>query len=311
MREGNTSNRNAVFLVAMPTAASQDVSVSYETIDGTAQANSDYQPTTGTLIFAPDETSKPVAIPIVGDRIGEPDETFEVVLTDPSGAVLDRARAQCTIEGDDKLVDFNRDGEKDILWQHQAGGELYAWMLQGTVTTAGSYLTPKSFSDTNWQIRGLADFDRDGKVDVLWHHRLTGDLYVWSLDGTVTTAGSYLTPKSFSDTRWQIRAVGDFDGDHQPDILWHHQVTGDLYVWYLNGTVTVAGSYLTPKSFADTRWQIRRVVDLNGDDKPDVLWHHQVTGDLYVWFLDGTVTTSGSYLTPKSFTDTRWQIVPR
>lgn len=69
--------------------------------------------------------------------------------------------------------------------------------------------------------------------------------------------------------------------------------------------------YLTPKSFSDTRWQIRRVMDMNGDGQPDILWHHQVTGDLYLRSLNGTVTTSGSYLTPKIFADTRWQIVPR
>ena len=70
-------------------------------------------------------------------------------------------------------------------------------------------------------------------------------------------------------------------------MLWHHQLSGDLYVWYLDGTVTTSGSYLTPRSFADTRWQIRGVCDFNTDGKHDVLWHHEVSGDLYVWFLTG------------------------
>ena len=206
-------------------------------------------------------------------------------------------------------VDFNGDGKSDILWHNQANGELYAWMLDGTVTTGGSYLTPKAFADTSWQIRGLADFTGDGKTDVLWHHQVSGDLYVWSLDGTVTTGGGYLTPKSFADANWKIRGVGDFDGDSKPDILWHNQASGELYLWYMNGLVVKGGSYLTPKSFADTRWQIRGLADFNGDGKLDILWHHQTNGELYVWYLDGAVTTGGSYLTPKAFADTQWKIV--
>ena len=27
-------------------------------------------------------------------------------------------------------------------------------------------------------------------------------------------------------------------------------------------------------------------MDLNDDDQPDLLWHHQATGELYVWFLE-------------------------
>ena len=206
-------------------------------------------------------------------------------------------------------VDFNADGQADLLWHHQVSGDLYTWQLQGTVTAAGAYLTPKSFADTRWQIRGLADFDRDGNVDVLWHHQVSGDLYIWFLGGTVTVRGSYLTPQSFADTRWQIRGVSDFDGDGKPDLLWHHQVTGDLYIWFLDGTVTVRGSYLTPPTFADTRWQIRGISDFNGDGRADVLWHHQGNGELYVWYLHATTTVAGSYLTPRSFADTRWKIV--
>jgi hypothetical protein len=140
---------------------------------------------------------------------------------------------------------------------------------------------------------------------------MTGDLYVWFMSGTVTRTGSYLTPRSFADTRWQIRGVADFNGDGQLDILWHHQGNGELYVWYLDGTATIGGSYLTPRSFPDTQWKLVRVADFDADGKQDLLWHHQGNGDLYVWFLDGVTTVGGSYLTPSRFSDTNWKIVPR
>ena len=211
--------------------------------------------------------------------------------------------------------DWNGDLKADILWHHQGNGDLYTWYLNGTVTTSGSYLTPSRFADTLWQIRGISDFNLDGKNDILWHHQGTGDLYVWFMGGTggvVVGGGGYLTPSRFADTRWQIRGISDFNGDGQKDILWHHQADGRLYVWFMNGLTVTSGSYLTPSAFADTQWVIRGVADFNADGKSDVLWHHQGDGSLYVWFLGGTngvVTQSGSYLTPSAFADTQWKIV--
>jgi hypothetical protein len=228
-----------------------------------------------------------------------------------SGAYLDPPRFADTRWQIRGLADFNADGKVDVLWHHQATGDLYVWYLNGTAVTGGAFLTPRSFSDTRWQIRGVTDFDKDGKPDILWHHQVSGELYVWFLNGLTVATGSYLDPRSFSDTRWQIRGVADLNRDGQPDLLWHHQGTGDLYVWFLNGLKVSWGSYLDPPRFADTRWQIRRVMDLNDDGQPDVLWHHQTSGDLYVWFLDGVAVSGGTYLTPSRFADTRWQIVPR
>ena len=51
-----------------------------------------------------------------------------------------------------RVADFNADGQLDLLWHHQTNGQLYVWMLQNLVTTAGSYLTPSAFTDVRWQI---------------------------------------------------------------------------------------------------------------------------------------------------------------
>lgn len=53
----------------------------YETVDGTAEANSDYVPAKGTLVFEAGETSKYIDIEIIDDYEWEPDETFFVKLT--------------------------------------------------------------------------------------------------------------------------------------------------------------------------------------------------------------------------------------
>lgn len=57
------------------------VEVDYKTVDGTANAGSDYKPLVGTLKFNPDETRKNIGIEIVDNDIYEEDEQFYVQLS--------------------------------------------------------------------------------------------------------------------------------------------------------------------------------------------------------------------------------------
>ncbi|MFO1468546.1 MAG: FG-GAP-like repeat-containing protein [Steroidobacteraceae bacterium] len=79
----------ADFTVTLTPAATQTVTVTYTTTDGTAKAGQDYVATTGTVTFDPGETSKPASVPVIDDLLAEGvNETFKVTLSNPANAVL-------------------------------------------------------------------------------------------------------------------------------------------------------------------------------------------------------------------------------
>jgi len=85
LKEGNSGTRTMTFTVALNGAQAAAVSVPYATADVTAKAGSDYKATSGTLTFNPGETSKTVAVTIIGDKRYEKNETFALVLGKPVG----------------------------------------------------------------------------------------------------------------------------------------------------------------------------------------------------------------------------------
>lgn len=101
IQEGNTGTTSLVFTFNLSKASTSPVSVQYATADGTASAGSDYTSTSGTLTFAPGETTKTVSVPILGDQQVEADETLRLLLSNASGANLATAEVQGTIANDD------------------------------------------------------------------------------------------------------------------------------------------------------------------------------------------------------------------
>jgi hypothetical protein len=79
-----------VITVLLSAASSQAVTVDFATSDGTATANEDYVPISGTLTFAPGETSKTITVTIIDSSscFIEPVEEFYLELNNPSGAGL-------------------------------------------------------------------------------------------------------------------------------------------------------------------------------------------------------------------------------
>ncbi|HET6573303.1 MAG TPA: Calx-beta domain-containing protein [Fimbriiglobus sp.] len=103
--EGNTGTADATFTVSLSAASGQTVTVHYATVDGTATADGgDYQVTSGTLTFAPGDTTMTVTVPVNGDRLGESSESFLLVLTDPTNAFLADAKGVGNITDDEPHV---------------------------------------------------------------------------------------------------------------------------------------------------------------------------------------------------------------
>lgn len=100
--EGNGGTTNATFTVTLSAASASTVTVQYNTADGTATAGSDYQSASGTLSFAPSETTKVISVAVNGDTVPEPNETFAVNLSNPTNATIADGQGLGTINNDDQ-----------------------------------------------------------------------------------------------------------------------------------------------------------------------------------------------------------------
>ncbi len=101
--EGDSATSEMSFPVTLACPSEHEVSVSWETKDGTALAGSDYLVSSGVITFAPGETSHHAVVPILNETIGEVHETFTVELSSPQGTELRDALGDGTIVSDDAL----------------------------------------------------------------------------------------------------------------------------------------------------------------------------------------------------------------
>src|SRR5213595_3084123 len=154
--------------------------------------------------------------------------------------------------------DFDGDGKADILWRNAVTGENYIWLMNGlTIASQGSINVVDPTS--GWQIQGIGDFDGDGRADILWRDLSTGENYIYLMNGwTIAARGlvNIVEPSSF----WELKGIGDFDGDGKADILWRNSSTGENYVYFMNGWAI--GSRGSLDTVADPYWMQRSATTL-------------------------------------------------
>jgi uncharacterized repeat protein (TIGR01451 family) len=104
--EGTGGTTHANFTVTLSAASVQQVTVDFVTSDGTASTFADYTGQAGTLTFAPGVTTRTIAVPVIGDSVPEPSETFLVTLLNVNNATIGTAQGTGTINDDDATGGF-------------------------------------------------------------------------------------------------------------------------------------------------------------------------------------------------------------
>ena len=101
--EGQSGSTTAAVTVTLTGATALPASVDYVTVNSSAQAISDFAGASGTLTFAPGETSKTITLSIVGDTVAEATEQFFVTFSNNVDASLPSSsdKIRVTIIDDD------------------------------------------------------------------------------------------------------------------------------------------------------------------------------------------------------------------
>jgi hypothetical protein len=106
----------------------------------------------------------------------------------------------------------------------------------------------------NETFAGIADFNKDGKSDIIVRNTSTNAVSIWLMNGLTRTG--VLSLPTLNSASWQVRGAVDLDRDNNPDILLFDTATKTLTYWkctYANGTVT-ASSVSYQSVVADNTW---------------------------------------------------------
>jgi hypothetical protein len=106
------------------------------------------------------------------------------------------------------------------------------------------------------------------------------------------------------DPAWRVVSLDDFNGDRKTDIVWQHVDTGQVYVWFMDGTTLIGEAFLK-SAYSD--WQLATTADLNGDGKADIVWQHPDSGQMYAWIMNGMTVVSQGWMTPTAV-DPSWRV---
>jgi hypothetical protein len=173
--------------------------------------------------------------------------------------------------------DFNGDGKSDIVWRNYQTGDTVMWFLNGTqfinnnaAPQAGTdFAFLQKVGDLNWHVEAVADFNQDGKSDLVWRNTQTGENVVWFMNGAKfaihpnapVNGEDFVSFGTAPDSNLEIKDAADYNGDGTADLLLYNKANGSSSMWFMtelsanssNGSSNYRrGDLLTT---ADTNWR--------------------------------------------------------
>jgi hypothetical protein len=170
--------------------------------------------------------------------------------------------------------DLNGDGYDDLVWQNTTDGSYHVWFMRGAQRSGQATLLRPA--DPAAHIAGIADFDNDGRNDLLYFDSLTGAMWVATKGGV---SGKLVTIPS-APPGWDVAAVGQFDGYGSADVLMRNMSTGNDALWQFGPKLSVEHWNLPQ---VGPQWTIAAALDYDGDGTTDIFWREAGSGSDVVW----------------------------
>ena len=258
-----------------------------------------YQKTLGT----PDAAAGTLPWTIAADEILGTDYTIRAW---QSGGVSDDSDAGFAVISKAK-VDFNNDGQEDILWRYHGAGEYQGlnvvWYLTRSETlplNAGLAATSITASDPAVSIVGSATPVRTfktvlegGKAAALDMTHVMNNPIDHPFGKTPAVRG-HIRERDLKNVRVRSDAIGmSAAGPRTAEIA-----------------AIGLGTEVVFSQVPDTDWEIAGTGDFNGDGHTDILWRYYGTGDYQglndIWHMNGTTFLGENVFS--RIADTNWRI---
>ena len=219
------------FVVTLSKQRYTATTVAYATSDDTATAGSDYTETSGTLTFAPLETSKTVSVPVLDDSHDEGSETLTMTLSNPSGARLGGSTATGTINNTDAMprawmVRFGRTvGSQvvDALSARLDGTSSSHVTVAGINVIGGSGVKPETKDDDPF---GLPEWAKNAEREAD-AQTITADDILLRSAFYLSSGGDGAHGEGAAFTAWGRVATGGFEAE-EDDVTMDGDVTTGL-----------------------------------------------------------------------------------
>jgi len=215
-------------------------------------------------------------------------------------------------------VDFNNDGQEDILWRYYgAGGYNYVWYLgdSGQPGSPQSSADPQALMGTPSGPAGqggnpmtaLSAKSKKGMASVLRGQKVSkaGQKAVRAMTARTKRSASIDDP----------RRVGRGPlGPSRESLLDPRQIApqasgaaiSSMTEGPLSAPITLGGAEVLPVD--DASWQIMGAADFDKDTHVDILWrHYGGAGENVIWLMNGTAGVGNAVLPPVP--DFSWRIV--
>jgi hypothetical protein len=150
------------FTVSLSAASTMPVSVQYQTVDGTAHTGTDYSGTSGSITFAPGQTSMPLPVSLLPQATFRPTDSYRMVLSNPQNGTL------LTSSGNGTIIDPPAVTQSmtiaDVAMHRGLSGQK---TMIFTISLAAASTTPVSVTATTSNLTAIAGVDYQATSQVL------------------------------------------------------------------------------------------------------------------------------------------------